>query len=325
MEGSVQREGNRVRITVQLIDALTGRHLFSERYDRDLKDILVLQDEITMKVLTAVQVKLTGGEDARLRAKGTKNLDAFLKLSQARGHYQIMSKEEQSLARQLAEEAIALDPQYSAAYSFLAAVTYNEVILGTYKNPREGLERAVELGKKAVALDDSSSHAHAGLSFPYVFLREHEKGLSEAEKAVSLEPNSAWAHHALGSALYFSGRFEEAIAIFKKSLRLSPIPVTSNVLALLGNAYRLLGQYEEAASTYKKVLQLYGPHHLTGHLWLAVTYTLMGREKEAHAEAAEVMRIDPKFSVESYARNFPFKDRKIIDDIVSASHKAGLK
>src|SRR4030043_2203504 len=124
IEGSVQQEGNRVRITVQLIDALTGRHLFSERYDRDLKNILNLQDEITLKVLTAVQVKLTGGEDARLRAKGTKNLDAFLKLSQAREHYQIMSKEEQALARQSAEEAIALDSQYSAAYALLAVIPY---------------------------------------------------------------------------------------------------------------------------------------------------------------------------------------------------------
>jgi len=325
MEGSVQRERNRVRITVQFIDALTGRHLFSERYDRDLKDILILQDEITMKVLTAVQVKLTGGEDARLRAKGTKNLDAYLKLLQAREHYQIMSKEEQSLARQLAEEAIALDPQYSAAYAFLAGVALNEVVLGVYKNPREALERAVELGKKAIALDDSSSHAHAALSFPYVYLREYEKGLSEAEKAVSLEPNSAWAHHALGSALSFSGRFEEAIAIFKKCLRLSPIPVTCNTLVILGNCYYLLGQYEEAVATFKKLFQLCGPDHLLGHWGLAATYALMGREKEAHAEASEVMRIDPNFSLESHIRILPFKNRKVIDDIVSALRKAGLK
>jgi adenylate cyclase len=325
MEGSVQREGNRVRITVQLIDALTGRHLFSERYDRDLKDILILQDEITMKVLTAVQVKLTGGEDARLRAKGTKNLDAYLKLSEAREHYQIVNKENQSLARQLAEEAIALDPQYSAAYAFLANVTFTEVFLGVYKNPREALERAIEQGKKAVAMDDSSSTAHAALSFPYVALREHEKALLEAEKAVSLEPNSASAHHALGTVLLYSGRFEEAIAFFKKSLRLSPIPVSYNVLVLLGRAYCLLGQYKEAVATINKLLQLCGPDHLTGHLVLAATYVLMGREKEAYGEAAEVMRIDPKFSLESYARNLPFKDRKIIDDIVSASQKAGLK
>jgi adenylate cyclase len=325
MEGSVQREGNRVRITVQLIDALTGRHLFSERYDRELKDILILQDEITMKVLTAVQVKLTGGEDARLRAKGTKNLDAYLKLAQAREHYQIVNKEEQSLARHLAEEAIALDPQYSAAYAFLANITFTEVFLGVYKNPREALERAIEQGKKAVALDGSSSHAHASLSFPYVLLREHEKALLEAEQAVSLEPNSAAAHHALGMVLMYSGRFEEAAAFFNKSLRLSPIPVSYNVLVLLGRTYDLLGRYEEAEATIKKLFRLSGPDHLTGHVVLVNVYVHMGREKEARGEAAEIMRIDPKFSVESYAKKMPWKDQKIIDDFVSTMRKAGLK
>jgi len=325
IEGSLQQEKNRVRITVQLIDALTGRHLFSERYDRDLKDVLTLQDEITMKVLTAVQVKLTGGEDARLRAKGTKNLDAFLKLSQAREHYRIMSKEEQALARQSAEEAIALDSQYSAAYALLAVIPYNETFLGVHKNPREALERALKVGKKAVALDDSSSHAHTALSFLYVALREYEKGLLEAEKAVSLEPNSAWAHHALGSALMFAGRHGEALPILKKSLRLSPIAVNCNVLVFLGNAHRDLGQYEEALATLKKSLQLCGSDHLLGHLALSITYMLIGLEKEARAEASEVMRIDPNFSVERYMKSVPLVDQSRKDRHADALRKAGLK
>ena len=325
IEGSLQQEKNRVRITVQLIDALTGRHLFSERYDRDLKDVLTLQDEITMKVLTAVQVKLTGGEDARLRAKGTKNLDAFLKLSQAREHYRIMSKEEQALARLSAEEAIALDSQYSAAYALLAVIPYNETFLGVHKNPREALERALEVGKKAVALDDSSSHAHTALSFLYVALREYEKGLLEAEKAVSLEPNSAWAHHALGSALMFAGRHGEALPILKKSLRLSPIAVNCNVLVFLGNAHRDLGQYEEALATLKKSLQLCGSDHLLGHLALSITYMLIGLEKEARAEASEVMRIDPNFSVERYMKSVPLVDQSRKDRHADALRKAGLK
>lgn len=278
-----------------------------------------------MKVLTAVQVKLTGGEDARLRAKGTKNLDAFLKLSQAREHYQIMSKEEQALARQSAEEAIALDSQYSAAYALLAVIPYNETFLGVHKNPREALKRALEVGRKAVALDDSSSHAHTAISFLYVALREYEKGLLEAEKAVSLEPNSAWAHHALGSALMFAGRHEEALPILKKSLRLSPIAVNCNVLVFLGNAYRDVGQYEEALATLKKVLQLCGSNHLLGHLALSITYMLIGLEKEARAEASEVMRIDPNFSVERYMKSVPLVDQSRKDRHADALRKAGLK
>jgi adenylate cyclase len=325
LEGSLRKTGDSVRITVQLIDALTGQHLLSERYDRELKDILVMQDEITMKVLDAVQVKLTAGEDARLRAKGTKNLEAYLKLMQAREYMQFQNKENYALARQLTEEAIGLDPQYSAAYAALCTVQLFEVILGVYKNHREVLEQAVELGKKSIALDDSNSYAHAALANAYVWLKEYDKAISEAEKAVSLNPNSAYAYHTLGSVLLWDGRHQEAISFIMKSLRLSPIPIDTSTLIRLGIAYRQLGQYEEAVASFKKALQLYGADHLMAHLQLAAAYALMGREKEAYAEAAEVMRIDPKFSVDSYARRLPYKDQKVIDDLLSAWRKAGLK
>jgi adenylate cyclase len=215
IEGSVQREGERVRITVQLIDALTGHHLFSERYDRDLKDILRLQDEITMKVMTAVQVKLTTGESARIYGKGTKSLDAYLKVleaSELKATIQNKGRVERSM--RLCEEAIALDPEYAIAYSMLSTAHVQLVILGASDSPRESLRRAVELGKKAVALDESSSTAHASLAFPYQFLRELDKAIEEAEKAVSLSPNAAGGYFALGSALYSAGRPKEAIAIF---------------------------------------------------------------------------------------------------------------
>jgi adenylate cyclase len=325
LEGSLQKTGDKVRITVQLIDALTGQHLLSERYDRELKDILVMQDEITMKILDSVQVKLTAGEDARLRAKGTKNLEAYLKLMQARQYSQVSNKENLALARRLTEQAIALDSHYAAAYVTLCRVQLWEVTLGVYKNPREALEQAVKLGEKAITLDDSNSLAHSTLSVPYVWLKEYDKAIAEAEKAVFLDPNSAFAYHALAVVLNYAGRPQEAIPFLKKSLRLSPIPVDTMTLVLQGMAYRQLGQYEEAEASFKKALQLYGADHLQAHLWLAATYASMGREKEAHAEAAEVMRIDPKFSGESRARTIPFKDQKKIDELVSALRKAGLK
>ena len=325
LEGSLQKTGDQVRITVQLIDALTGQHLFSERYDRELKNILVLQDDITMKVLDAVQVKLTAGEDARLRARGSKNLEAYLKLMQARQYMQTYNKENFALARQSTEQAIALDPNYAAAYATLCRIQFMEVVFGVYKNPREALEYAVKLGQKAIALDDSNAVAPATLSVAYVFLREHDKAIAEAEKAVSLDPNSAYAYYALGSVLDFAGRSQEAIPFFKKSLRLSPMPIDANILIRLGNTYFQLGQYEEAAASCKKALQLYGPDQLLAHLNLAGTYAMMDREKEARAEAAEVLRIDPTFSVESFAKRSAYKDQKTIDRITSAYVKAGLK
>ena len=288
MEGSVQWEGKRVRITVQLIDALTGHHLFSERYDRDLKDILSLQDEITMKVLTAVQVQLTVGEVARITAKGTKNLDAYLKVMQAielkRG---TQNKEETQRVTQLVQEAIILDPGYAIPYSILAVQYFELVLLGASQSPRESLQRAVELGKKAIALDDSSYFTHASLVYPYTMLGEYDKAISEGERAVTLGPNFPGSYFALGGALFMADRPQEAIPMLQKCLRLSPIPLHSQVLGVLANSYRRLGQYEEAVAIYQKMLQRYGPDHLLAHLDLAVTYALMDREKEARAEGAE--------------------------------------
>jgi adenylate cyclase len=284
-----------------------------------------MQDEITMKILDAVQVKLTAGEDARLRARGTKNLEAYLKLMQARRYIQVHNKESFALARRLTEQAIALDSHYAVAYATLCRVQLGEVNLGVYKNPREALQRAAKLGEKAITLDDSNSLAHASLCPIYAWLKEYDKAIAEAEMAVSLDPNSAFAYHTLAGTLNYAGRPQEAIPFFKKSLRLSPIPIDPMTLVLQGQAYCQLGQYDEAGASFKKVLQVYGADHLMGHLWLAATYALMAREKEAHAEAAEVTRIDPNFSLESYAKRIPYKHQKVIDNIVSALRKAGLK
>ena len=324
IEGSVQQAENRVRITAQLIDALSGRHLFSERYDRDLKDILNLQDEITLKVLTAVQVKLTRGEVALLSEKGTKNLDAYLKVLQAVEYKGgTLNKERVERAIQLLEEAIALDPGYPIASSTLCTAHFDLVAIGASESPRESLQRAVELGKKAVALDESNSSVHASLAFPYVYLREFDKAISEAEKAVSLSPNSALAYFALGFAFWGSNRPQEAISMLQKSLRLSPIPYHSQVLGALGGSYLRVGQFEEAIATYKKMLQIYGPDHLMAHVSLALTYAFMGRESEARAEHAEVFRIDPKFSWERWLKSYPL-DQSVKDRIAELLRKTGL-
>jgi len=154
-------------------------------------------------------------------------------------------------------------------------------------------------------LDESNSSAHANLAFPYVFTREFDKAIEVAEKGVSLSPNSASGYFALGFALVFAGRSQEAIPILQKCLRLSPVPIRSQVLGLLASSYTGLAQYEEAVVAGKKMRQIHGPDHLTAHIWLACANIGLGRENEARAEATEILRIDPKFSVEQYVKNLP--------------------
>jgi len=321
IEGSIQQERSRVRITAQLIDALIGHHLFSERYDRELKDILNLQDEITLKVLTAVRVKLTAGEMARISEGRTKNLDAYLKVLEASeikaGE---VNKGDLQRSMQLCEEAIALDPEYAHAYATLSTAHSRMVLEGVSDSPKESLRRAVEIGQKAIALDESRSGI---LVWPYALNREFDKAIEAAEKAVSFNPNSAGSYFALGAALVYARRHQEAIPVLQKCLRLSPVPYHTGVFGWLGTSYTLLGQYEEAVVTYKKSLQIYGPDQVGAHVGLAGNYIFLGLENEARAEAVEVLRINPKFSVEQYVKSWPASAYK--ERWTEALLKAGLK
>jgi adenylate cyclase len=324
LEGSVRREGDRVRITVQLIDTTTLQHLFSERYERELKDIFAIQDEITMKVLTAMQVSLYGADIPSLPVKRTKNIEAYLKLLEAGVLQQIMNRASQARARQLAEEAIALDPEYSAAYIALAGITGNELVLGVYeKNPREALERAMAVAEKAVQLDDSSSNAHLVLGFMALLNRDYEKAIAEEERAVALAPNSVSAHFVLGYCLYSAGRTEESIPILKKAVALTPIP-NPRALSHLCIACRKARRYEEAVAVCRQLLQR-EPNHVLAHLTLAATFVEMEKIEEARAEITEVLRIDPKYTLKVVPRSFPWKDRDEIDRLIDSLRKAGLK
>jgi adenylate cyclase len=323
LEGSVRKAGDRVRIIAQLIDAITGHHLWAERYDRDMKDIFALQDEITLKILMALQVKLTEGEQRVLLGKGTNNLDAYLKLLQSGEHAVRFTKEDNVLARKLAKEAIVLDPGYAMAYLRLSATHLMDLLYGSTKSPGESLRLAEELVQKALALDANLSEAHAFLGRIYLTKRQHEKAIAEGERALALAPNSAFVHAALAFTLRHSGRPEEAIVLFKKAIRLNPIP-PAWYFSGLGGSYFELGQYEEAIAEFRKALNC-APDSQFSHMGLAAAYSKLGREEDARAAAAEVLRINPKFSLEQWAKTHMYKNQADLDRIVEALRKAGLK
>jgi adenylate cyclase len=323
LEGSVQRSDSRVRITAQLIDALTGHHIWAERYDRDLKDIFALQDEVTRNILTAMQVKITEGEQALHRDKGIRNLNCYLKLLEAKNYSNRFDIEGNNLARRMGEEALMMCPESSSTYELLAITHMMDYWLGSGKSPQESIEKAIELARKAIALDDAYAQPHGLLSFLYSIEREYEKALAEGERAVALDPNGADVHAWYAMSLSFAGRWEEAIALLQKAIRLNPFGPTWYFFNL-GNALLLTERSEEAVSAYKKALQR-SPDNLLAHVLLATAYSKMGREKEARAEAAEVLRINPNFSLDYFAKALPFKDQKVINKFIDSLRKAGLK
>jgi adenylate cyclase len=323
LEGSVRKAEDRVRITAQLVDAQTGNHLWAERYDRDPKYIFAVQDEITKEIITALQVKLARGEQATVEAKGTDNLDAYIKFLQAKEHWWHFNKEENTLARQMAKQAIDLDPQYPGAHCILAWTHVLDVWYKSSKSPKESLKKAFELAQKSIALDDSYAPAYSLLGYLFSMKREHDKAIALGERAVVLNPNYADGYGRLARSLNFADRCEESITLFKKALRLNPFPPSAYYYQLAG-AYNCLGKYEDAIEAGKKAVHL-EPNNLWAHLTLVLVYNGSGRVQEARAEAAEVLRIDSKFSVEHFAKTIPLKNQGRVEGIVEALRKAGLK
>jgi adenylate cyclase len=323
LEGSVRKAKDRVRITAKLIDALAGHHLWAERYDRDLKDIFALQDEITMKIINALQVELTEGEHARLWGKGTDNLQAYLKSLQARELYLTSTKENNALARRLAEEAIALDPEYALPYHVLSVTHFHDVLFRTTKSPDQSKKLAIEFAQKAIALDDSYATAHGFLGILYTyFMRDHEKGIMEAQKGVALDPNGAHGYLYLSLTLRYAGKFEEAIQANEKAIRLNPFPpVTYYRFAAF--SYNGARKYEEAIAAAQKAITV-EPNDFMSHMQLAAAYSLTGRQEEARIAAKEVLRLNPKFSVTFWGKTLPYKNQADTEHLIGALLKAGL-
>jgi len=322
LEGSVRKAENQVRITAQLIDAATGNHLWAEKYDRELKDIFSLQDEITMKIITALQVKLTEGELARVYSKSTKNLDAYLKIMEANWLVLQGTKDGYLKARKLAEEAIALDENYPFSYKILGGTHAGGIWYGLSKNPVESLRYAVELMRKAVELDDSSAILHASLGFWLTFVREYEEGIKQGEMALFLEPGSYEILRVHGTILTFAGRPEEAIPLFSDALRLDPKP-SNALLRYFAVALRDCGRYEEAIIQAKRATEQ-EPNDLTANVALTSSLSLAGREEEAREAAEKVLKINPKFSVSQWEKLSPHKDRIVVKRYCDALLKAGL-
>ena len=324
LEGSVQRSSDRIRITAQLIDALNGHHIWAERYDRDVTDLFALQDEITMKILTATRVKLTEGEQASSEEKyykGKQGLDCYLKLTEASGIRMRWNIEANNLARRMVEEAIVMCPDNPMGYIQLGWVHHYDYMLGNTKSPQETVEKGIELVKKALAMDDSIAGAHVLLCYLYFDKGDNDKAIAEAERAVALNPGDWTTLNTYANSLRLTDRAEEAIPYYQKAIRLTPFGA-SILYRDFGHALRNTSRFEEAVSAYKKVIQL-SPDDITAHLGLAATYAMMGHENEARSEGAEVLRINPKFSVERAMKNTPPGVRR--DRMTEALLKAGLK
>jgi TolB-like protein/class 3 adenylate cyclase len=325
LEGSVRKSDSQVRVTAQLIDATTGGHLWSERYDRPLQDIFALQDEIRHKIVTTLKLQLTVMEQGFLNVrKRTDSLEAYDYFLRGTTLLNRFTKETNTQARQMFEKAIELDSQYAQAYSSLSATYYWEWFLQWSQEPAQAAEQAFNLAQKAAALDDSLPQVHSLLGVLYQWVkRQHDQAIAEAERGVVLDPNNATGHFLLGDVLGFAGRPAEGIELVKKAMRLNP-RYPASFANTLGWSYLLTGRHEEAVAALKDAI-VRNPNFLPARANLAVTYSELGREAEAQAEVMEVRKLSPNASLEVWRRMVPFKDPAIVERLAAGLRKAGLR
>jgi adenylate cyclase len=320
LEGSARKAPDRVRINVQLVDASTGNQVWAQRYDKQLRDIFALQDEIVQSLVATLNLQLTFLQRGYVIPQRTKNLEAYDYYLRAFEYVLTPTPDGYGKARKLLEKAIELDSHYADAYT-LMGLSYFVGYVWQWDQDPSALDRAAKLAEKAVALDDSNSTAYALLGFTDAYKRQPDKGVANSKRAVSLGPNDALAWLALSEIMQLSGNPEEGLADAQKAMRLDPrhpeVYFTQEGFSYIG-----LRRFEKAVAALKAGDQA-NPY---AHAELAHAYAELSREQDARAEAAEVMRISPHFSLEEWKQRVPRNwNDPSNQDLLAELRKAGLK
>jgi adenylate cyclase len=326
LEGSVLKSGNKLRITAQLVDAIKGHHLWTEQYEREIKDLFSLLDEITNKIVVELQVKLTLGEQIRMWANGTNNSEAWRYVSESLSLP--FTKKDNARARDLLTQAVKIDPNYPAAWASLALTHLVDDAFEWTESPDETYKQAYQAIQEALKLDNTNPLAHALLGIFHNGKGQRGKATAEGEKAISLGPNNALVHFFYALIIKDAGQPEKAISFIKKAMGLEPYyaPI---YLAFLAEVYQLTGQNEEALVTYKKLLERSRKgeeEHFLALKGLAIICTELGHTDEAKTYAEELFRIKPNLSLSGLAHAMMvYKDRRQLENFWSALRKAKIE
>jgi adenylate cyclase len=325
LEGSFLTAGNRIRITAQLVDALSGHHIWTEQYDRDMQDFFDLLDEISKKIAIELQVELTSGNLVRSISK-TRDFKAWANNIKGFRYFWRYTDEDNLKAREYFESAIKLDPDFAGAIALLAGTYIQALGFIWSKSPTEDFKRYEELIQHAKKLDKNLSYTYALSSWGLIYKKDLDQALEEAKRAITLGPNDPLNYTMLAYVNYWCGNFQEAASLCQKADRLSPYKPTTQLMAA-GVSYRRVGKYEEALAIFNDLLdraQKGNYNIIWAHNFLAATYAMQGNMSEARLHAAELLRIDPSYSLESHRTTTFFKNPKHLEPILDALRKAGI-
>jgi adenylate cyclase len=319
VEGSVRRLGKRLRITAQLIDASTGNHLWAERFDRDESEIFAVQDQLVRTIVATLVGRLQAAGAEGARRKPPASLAAYECVLRADALPLIGDSAIEAEAEALYEQAIKLDPTYARAYALLANVLRLKWDYGASGDPSL-LDRAFELARKAVPLDENDGMCHGILGFVHLARYDYDLAEHHYQKARSLNPNSGTLSATTGVLYTYLGRPEEALDLFREARNIDPFFNPSWYWSALGAAHFVARQYPEAISAITRSSVM---HHWF-HAYLAAAYAYAGQPEQAQRHAAEVRRLLPGFSVSRHASREPFKRRSDLDHLMDGMRLAGL-
>jgi TolB-like protein/class 3 adenylate cyclase len=326
LEGSIQKANDRIRVTAQLIDAISGHHLWADRYDRNIEDFFKVLDEIAKKVVIELQVNLTEGDVSRITHK-TENFEAWLSAITAYSFVKLTTKENIAKAKELFEKAIKLDPEYGFAWSGLGSAHNVEGMMGWSESREKSFELAVEYIDKAIKLDENLSCATSIKGRLHRMQGQFEQAIATGKRAIRLGPSHDLPYAVLSSTMRYAGRYEESIALMEKAMRLNP-HYPAFYLNTLAMDYYFLQRYEEAVGILTRLLERAQKGEwppLYAHLDLSANYIELGKDEEAEAHAEQVIKINPNFSLESSDRNISrYKNKKDYKRYLESLRKAGF-
>jgi adenylate cyclase len=322
LDGGVRKADGRVRITARLIETSSGRQVWAERYDRKIDDIFAVQDEITEKIVEAMDIKLVTGEVSRNIRETIRNPEALESYYHGWQALFGSTREDISEAQQLFEETMRLEPEASFGYAMASWAHWWAVAQGLSENIDFSLERATELARKAMDLDDFTGLSHLVTAEVDLFNHEHDKALAAAEKAVIARPSCDLSFVAKANILIYLGRATEAIDLAKFAIRLAPIcpPFFQTTLAA---AYYGSGRYDEAIAAAHEAVKS-DPNNLDALLILAGANAALNRKEQASKAASEIKRIKPDFRLQKYAETQPYKAPQTREQVITMLKKAGL-
>jgi adenylate cyclase len=321
VEGSVQKRKDEVRINAQLIFATTGQNLWAERYDRDLKDLFEVQEEIVKAIVRTLAVKIDEAERKRAKQKNTESLEAYDYQLRGREFLRLRTRSGRTEARRMFEKALELDPNYSSAYVGLAQSYLRDFSFGWAEFPDKALQQAQDFAEKALSIDASNEEGYVVLGNVYSRRGQYDIAMDQLNRALELNPNDALSLDQLGRILLFSGRTDDAIRFLESDVRLDPF-FALQMPFHLGLAYYLKGRYEDAVKVLEQGVSR-RPDITDSHVALAATYAQMGRIEDASREVALIPRLDPFFDLGSYGT--AFKNPADRNAILKGLRKAGLK